>query len=702
MEGVGMRSKGAIFFLVCLFCLGLLSGCLERPEALDIELGPSLNATLADPLLLTVAANRRRSEYMIDEGYTLARDMEGVLAFKTDTSGDLGLAFNMAGRWMVSEKDYHSPIVITFTASDALVYTFGLTKDIAVEIRFLAVTSKVAALQVVIDNKSEEARTVTLLPWLKRCEAPYTQPGPVSGGLVAAHHTDMPIEVQIFAPETFVEDFSNGLVSFEAEVVALGLPDCGASKINDVIRLSQATGLPPDKSAFLALKHSVTVPPASRRAVRYYRGVVDAAKAGTLGQELDSAKSVSLNQVLLQGLARLERIPVLDNLTRKQRLVFRSSFVLLEQLMMPAEGKLNHDYYLFSREPTWWFGRLGQHIHESLSMILMAHYDPLSAMESQRVFIDRIEADGYLPYNIGPVVEQTRLRTASAPLFSYVSWEIYRITQDFEFLTQAYETGKLLHRFYVEQRDADNDGLCEWGGYGITESVRDLENVIWEHVAKPHEVEALGLNCMLVKEAQSLALMADTLGKTGEANTWRQTAATRADLINRILWDEETGFYYHAARDSNTFDFNQPNDLKRMEISGFLPLWAGIVSAERLPILLGKLTDPALFWRTNGVPGLAANDPYYSADADRCCRWRGPVWVQWQFLLMRALLEHNRRDLAVQITRRTYRGVEEQLSLVNQFRELYNPDDAQAVNNSMPNYIWSAMVALMMIEMKGL
>ena len=103
---------------------------------------------------------------------------------------------------------------------------------------------------------------------------------------------------------------------------------------------------------------------------------------------------------------------------------------------------------------------------------------------------------------------------------------------------------------------------------------------------------------MLVMEAKALASMARELGKNSEAKAWQQDADTRSVLINRTFWDEETGFYYHVGKKDHSFTFKTKNDLKREEIIGFLPLWAGIADSAKAARLVKKLTDPAKFWRT--------------------------------------------------------------------------------------------------------
>ncbi|MFH2006212.1 MAG: trehalase family glycosidase [bacterium] len=679
------------------------SGCEpERTSEVvveELDLGPSLDVTFGDPILLTFAAPRERTSYLEDEGYTLARDEAGVARFVTDTAGDLGFGFRVNGQWLAGDEDFSEPVTIRHTTSDGVVYDFELVSGLRCQVRFVVATSRVAAVELVFRSELGTDQELTFLPWLRRCSAGlYSDPAPLPVGVRGTHNVEFDLLLQVVGPGTYVEELTDALVAPGQEQEWVTLPSCGATVREDVHDLGGTVMPAALRVAMVGLRIPLTVPAGGALPVRVYRATVASERQDQLVDELAEAQAATPAALLHEGQARLQALPSLENLSSEAALVFRSSFILLQQLMMPAEGQLAHDYYLFSREPTWWFARLGQHVHESLAMIQLAHFDPAAALASHRVFIDRVEEDGYLPYNIGPVVEQTTMGTASAPLFSYIAWELAQITGDATFLADAYDAGSRIHRFWVEQRDADGDGLAEWGGYGITESVRDLENVIWENVAAPEELEAIGLNTMLVKDASVLAQMADALGRTADASDWRGMAQERATLINSLMWDDVTGFYYHVDRDSHTFDYADASDLKRMEIAGLLPLWAGFVPADRREILLDKLTDPELFWRPGGIPGLAATDPYYSPTASQCCRWNGPVWVQWQFLLMRALLDLGEHELAVELTRRTLAGVRSQLASVHQFRELYDPDDLAAENRSMPNYVWSALVGLMMME----
>ena len=142
---------------------------------------------------------------------------------------------------------------------------------------------------------------------------------------------------------------------------------------------------------------------------------------------------------------------------------------------------------------------------------------------------------------------------------------------------------------------------------------------------------------MLVMEEKSLASMATALGDTAGAAQWTSAAVARAALINAKMWDGATGFYYPISLAGHDFTHAAPGDLKRMEIAGLLPLWAGIVPDDRRAALLDKLSDPSLFFRTYGVASLSASDPSFTGEATGSDLWNGPVFVPWQWLVVRGL-----------------------------------------------------------------
>ncbi len=382
-----------------------------------------------------------------------------------------------------------------------------------------------------------------------------------------------------------------------------------------------------------------------------------------------------------------------------QEMLYWSAFNLMRQVMLPPEGKCSTNYYVFSREPSWGWGHGGQVFHESLTMLAYAYLDARSAMNSQRVYRDRQHPDGYINYRTGSYLDETipyhNQLTTSAPWYAWQNWEVYRITGDKKFLREMYQSSKKFYRYYVENRDSDGDGLCEWGAHAVLESVRDAYVAVWDQVGWPSNFEGLDVNTMLVSEARALAQMARELGLEQEATRWQQEADRRQALINQYMWDESSGFYYHVDKKDNDFTFRKKDDLKRQEIIGFLPLWAGVASAEQAQRLVAILTDSSKFWRPYGVPSLAADDSYYNPRG----YWNGPVWVEWNLLIEQGLMRYGYRDMARELVQRVAANMIDRLKAEHVFWEFYSPDEPWGGYHKQ--YIWAGTICRMMMEVYG-
>ena len=492
-------------------------------------------------------------------------------------------------------------------------------------------------------------------------------------------------------------DFRSG---HSAEVGAVPSTDF----FRDVMAGSLSNHIPYGEVRVLALEREYEIPSGGSVSLRIIRGVTayDEGISGLLSL-VRSLRNIPLGPFVTENEERYSSIPRYEFSSPNQELMYWSAFSLIHQLMLPPEGECSYNYYLFSREPTWGWGHGGQVFHESLSMLAYAFMDPLGAMNSQRVYMERQDShsewsDGYIPYRVGPYLNETiwynNSYTSSAPWFSWENWEIYKVSRDTTFLQEAYNSGVEFYNFWLTERDDDGDGLCEWGGHAVLECVRDGSVVIWDRVGWPSNFECLDLNCMLVKEAKSLANMSLELGDSINYQYWILEANTRSDLINEYMWDEETNFYYHIDKDDHDFTYTSPNDLKRQEIIGFLPLWAGVAEQEQVNYLVERLTDPDKFWRNYGVPALSADDAYYNPMG----YWNGPVWVEWNYLIFRGLLDYGYFEEAESLAQKVFNNVIYQLKNNHSFWELYSPDSYTAGHHRQ--YIWSGLVARMVIDLE--
>lgn len=399
------------------------------------------------------------------------------------------------------------------------------------------------------------------------------------------------------------------------------------------------------------------------------------------------------------AMERYRSVPTLPVKDPAIQALYRDNWTMMRQVFLPPEGECGYNYYVFSREPQWGWGHGGQVFHESLTMLAYALMDPEGAMDSQRIYAERQYDSGYINYRTGPYlneqIETNDQLTSSAPWYCWINWEVYKLTRDRAFLEQLYSSSRRFYEYYTANRDSDGDGLCEWGAHAVLESVRDARVAVWDEVAWPTHFEALDLNCMLVNEARSLAAMAREMGLEQEATAFDADADSRSALINELMWDDQTGFYYHVDKEDHDFSYEQSGDLKRREIIGLLPLWAGVASEERAARLVETLTDTSAFWRPYGIPSLAADDPYYNPKG----YWNGPVWVEWQYLITRGLQRYGYEEEAREITLRLARNMAEMLARDHTLWEFYSPDDPWGGWHH--TYIWAGCINRMLLDVLG-
>jgi alpha,alpha-trehalase len=114
------------------------------------------------------------------------------------------------------------------------------------------------------------------------------------------------------------------------------------------------------------------------------------------------------------------------------------------------------------------------------------------------------------------------------------------------------------------------------------------------------------LNTLLYVMEDDAARIMDTLGDPSAARTWRQRAAARRDLINKMMWDEQAGLYY---------DYNvRTRQLRRYDFATtYFPLWAGIASpaqAARVRDNLKRFEAPGGILTSTEVTGNQWDAPF--------------------------------------------------------------------------------------------
>lgn len=668
----------------------------------------NLNATKKDPIYTAYASSVERTDYKLDQGYSLSwLDPEKGIGFTSKDGGNIYYAFKSGNNVRYLLKELYKEPVITTSYSDLVKFYFYPFRDIRIDAMFIVYNSQFTVHSIKVTNESNRSIDFTFYPhfelasinkieylaqnrsfifhhnktrdgWMKEHQIPYTE------NLKS-----------IFAMSDVPDSYGacNFLINKSADTSLVLQKSFSLPTLNNSAEQINSTAI--------SFQKKIVLKPGESKELRIVRGLDEADKSGEqLSVISDQLMKMDLELFVKENEKVYSRIPKLKFDSKEKEMLYWNAFSLIRQCMMKPEGESRYNYYVFSREPKWGWGYGGQVFHESLVMLAYAFMDPQSAMNSQRVYMERQREDGYINYRTGPYLNEQIIHngeyTSSAPWFNYINYETYKITGDKKFLFEAYESGKKFYNWYTSRRDSNNNGLASWGGHAELESVRDARVAVWDKVGWASNFEGPDVNSMLVMEEKSLAAMASILDCKEESKEWGNKSLMRSALINNYLWDDSTIFYYNVNKNNQSFTFETNNDLKIKEIIGFLPLWAGIPDKERADKLMKSMLNKDEFWRRFGIPTLSAKDDYYNPIG----YWNGPVWIQWQYLIFRGLLDYGYKEIAKELADKVMDNVINQLKVDHYFWEFYSADDYQAGWNKA--YIWTGIVARFLIDLDSL
>ncbi len=706
--------------LLLLSCLGfhLLSSAQQFKSVEDYM---RISAKAYDPLYTTYAAAINRSQLYGDKAYKMDyySDCRPV-TYSSDQAGSMFCIWKVDQVVITRIGEYFKKPVVTFSFPDMAIMEYEPFRGIRVKETFFVYSSSIAIVDIEVKNTDKVHHEISVYPILEMhndsleivrysdtLNGYITHRNESTYRLISSLKTDYPYPVKVRDLFTAGPRISShgGYPGDMDDFYNCIKTDFYSDKRSDSLNCKSA-GL----VDYIALQLNKRLRPQEMTSFRYIRGFQGQNEnAGKLVRDVDSVKHFILKTFYEDNLILYSKIPRIKFKTTGEKLAYIGAFNLARGCMYPPAGKTQYNSYVFSRNPLWGWGHGHQVLHESLSMLAYAWLDPKSAEGSQRVYIEQQREDGLIAYRHGPRGMQdyphNNMSTTSAPFFSWINLEVYKAGKGKKFLQDAYISGSKYVEWLIVNRDTDHDGTFEWGPYGIIENVRDWYNAVFQVSAERYldvdkedisdELECLDLTLMVIKEERCLATMATLLGKADESKRWLNMAEKTTALVNERMWDETTGFYYSVNKKDHSFQF-MSRDLKKQEIIGFLALWAQAAPKDRAEKLLKTLTDTTKFWRRYGIPTLSAQDPWYSPNVDYCCKWNGPVWMLWDYMVYDGLKLYGYSDVAGKLAAKMITCVNTQLSKNHNYWESYSPDND--VLNCPPNYIWDAIIARLLID----
>jgi putative isomerase len=301
------------------------------------------------------------------------------------------------------------------------------------------------------------------------------------------------------------------------------------------------------------------------------------------------------------------------------------------------------------------------------------YIDPALAHDQLLFMLDHQQPDGMIPdavYDEGTITH-LEIPVASAvtkpPIIAWVAMHVYHQTGDLSLLKDVYEPIVRWNSWWFGLNDDDSDGIVQYT-HPFSSGLDD--SPLWD---EGMPVEAVDLNTYLCIQMESLGRMAHILGRDRDATMWAKKADTMTRRLVQHSYDPSAGLFWSQI-DHKPIGVLTPFSL--------YPLWTGRLPQDINRRLVEHLTNPHAFWGDRPLPTVARCDPKYDPNQ----MWRGPVWININYIFVEALQRTGYQALAQELCDRTLELVMNQ----NDIYEYYNPDTGHAPPKAAPMFGWSA------------
>ncbi|WP_139957169.1 MGH1-like glycoside hydrolase domain-containing protein [Flavicella sediminum] len=361
-----------------------------------------------------------------------------------------------------------------------------------------------------------------------------------------------------------------------------------------------------------------------------------------------------------------------------------------------------------------------------------AHFDMDKAEKEIETLLNAQWSNGFIPHIVfhtesdtyfpGPDFHRADLHPNASkeykstgmtqpPVTGFVLEEMYKISKDkkrsLAFIESVIDKVYDNHSYFYRERDPKNEGLVYiyhnwesgtdnsplWDDIWATMNPpvytferRDIKHVDpaerptqreYDHylhiidIAKKHNyndakiaelspflVQDPLFNSMLIKSNESLInlykLIDSSSEKIKQLEAWQEKSIAN---FNAKLFDEELGAYIH-------YDLRNEVPLKHLSSSSFAPIYANIPDKERTAILVKNMLE--VFGKEEHY--LCASFDPRSNRFNPKKYWRGPVWINLNWILIKGLQQYGYHDVAERIKKDSLEIVEK-----NGFYEYFNP-----------------------------
>ncbi len=191
-------------------------------------------------------------------------------------------------------------------------------------------------------------------------------------------------------------------------------------------------------------------------------------------------------------------------------------------------------------------------------------------------------------------------------------------------------------------------------------------------------VKDVALNCIYAQGLRAVARLFGMSGSEPERDSFTKMAERTEEQVLTKCYDASSEtFWGLSGRDE------QP--LKVLTVASLMPVLLESIDTRRLDALVERhLLNEEAFWLDYPVPSVARSEPSFRP-SESFLIWRGPTWINMNWLIARGLRQHGYREQADAIA-----ASSAELVLKSGFREFYNPYTGEGYGAR--DFGWSTLV----------
>ena len=264
-------------------------------------------------------------------------------------------------------------------------------------------------------------------------------------------------------------------------------------------------------------------------------------------------------------------------------------------------------------------------------------------------------------------------------ILAWAEWRVFRHTRDEERISWVFWPLLALHRWFRAHRTWPSGLYWATGkSSGMENQTRVPDSMRYHrHWTWVDATMQASLNCRI------LAQMANVLDEADAAEELIQEHAFLLREVNARLWNSNSGFYQDA------------DPAGRFSLVKSVGAYWGLldkdmVPEERLNTFIRHLHETVAFNRPHRIPSQSADSPGYDPETGNY--WRGGVWSPTNYMVLKGLRYHGRRELAYQIALNHLDVVWQVFQRTDTLWENYAPEAAAPGEPSKSNYVgWTGL-----------